>query len=279
MRYSRRAKLVSALNFLRFHLICFKDEFEMSYIIAFVSFGLRGSAYRFNCFRDDVHAGDEVLVRLGNGTYRPGTVERTEFLDWRCEGAVVCKLSEAVKGDSGYSPGPGANPHRGLTSNHAMIHHLEQHGWISFGHGKNFKALCGFHNGSERAHIWFTNRSIRLEILDEPDPLPAPGSFVGAKPNAARQVMHHFSQTTFNLYEGVARFAEAFQKDSGDYQRFFKAVGSKSRQPPELARERRLMNKERDEMSDLYDAMGGDGGSVYLSDGLYLGPGGKLRDW
>lgn len=250
----------------------------MSYIIAFVSLSLRGAAYRFNCFRDDVQAGEEVLVRLSNGAYRPGIVVSTEYLDWKCEGAVVCKMSEAVKGAGGFVPGPSANPHRGLTSNAAMIQHLLQSGWVSLGHGKNIKALCGFHNGSERAHIWFTNRSVRFEILDEPDPLPAPGSFVRPKPESSRQVMHHFSKTTFNLYEGVARFAESFQKDDGGYDRFFKSVGSKSRQPPEMERDRRTQMRERDEMTDLYEAMGGDGGSVYLSDGLYLGPGGKLRD-
>jgi hypothetical protein len=250
----------------------------MSYIVAFVRLSLRGEAYRFNCFRDDVGAEDEVLVRLGNGTYRPGTVEKIQYLDWKCDGAVVCKMTEAVKKGSGFIPGQGVSPFRGLTNNRAMIQHLRSRGWVSLGHGANFKALCGYYNGRDTAHIWFTNRSIRLEILDCAEPVPPEGTFAAATPRSNRQVMHRFSRTTFNLYEGIARFAATFEANTCDYDRFFKPVGSRSRQPVDVERARGLVRQERDEMADLYKAMGGDGGSLYLSDGLYLGPGGNWRD-
>lgn len=247
----------------------------MSYIVAFVCLSMRGAAYRFNCFRDDVGAGDEVLVRLVNGAYRPGTVEKIEYLDWDCGGAVVCKMAEAIKKDNDFVPGPSASPFRGLTNNRAMLQFLLSRGWVSLGHGKNVKAVCGYHNGTAKAHIWFTNRSVRLEIPHSPEALPSKGTFTAVTPHASKLVMHRFSRTTFNLYEGIARFAAAFEANTGDYDRFFKPVGSKTRQPIEME----PVRQERDEMADLYKAMGGDGGSVYLSDGIYLGPGGSLRDW
>ena len=95
---------------------------------------------------------------------------------------------------------------------------------------------------------------------------------------------HYFAHTTFNLYEGILRFAVSFMSDEGNYDRFFKSVGSSDRRTEELRQEaerRKRMKAERepDALSDYYDEMSdGSGDNVYLGDGMWVGAGGSLHD-
>lgn len=97
-------------------------------------------------------------------------------------------------------------------------------------------------------------------------------------PEARDDHAAYISQTPFNLFEGITRFVEAFMVASGDYDRFFVPVGSPTRQTPEL-KSRNLSQRSTDSFdSDLYDALGGDGGQIYLGDGLSIGSDGSWHD-
>ncbi len=72
--------------------------------------------------------------------------------------------------------------------------------------------------------------------------------------------------------------------DEGNYDRFFKSVGSMDRRTEELrqkaeSQKRSKIERESDPLSDYYDDMSDECGSnVYLGDGLWVGEGGRLYD-
>jgi hypothetical protein len=99
-------------------------------------------------------------------------------------------------------------------------------------------------------------------------------------------VVHHsLAHTTFNLFEGVLRFARSFISDGGDYDRYFKPVGSSDRRTEKLkeaaaARRKARVEREANGPSDYYEMVSdGSGAAVYGGDGMWIGPGGSLHDW
>jgi hypothetical protein len=209
----------------------------MSYIVAFVKFMGSSVDYPVECFRTDITVGEPVLVRLGDGRLKHAVVARLRYLNWNCEGRIECKEEEAIETFEGLAPPPGAGAPHGLASWAAMADFLEMRGWAKLKPAsKSFRAILSASNSHETANILLRMNGVDLQILlgASENPSYRNGLFHMCW-SEGRIVRHFLSQTTFNLYEGIARFAEEFQMESGDYDRFFVSVGSSSRQTQELS--------------------------------------------
>jgi len=260
----------------------------MSYIVAYVKFPSSKIDYNVNCFRTDIVIGNKVLVRLRNGRLRPGTVTRIVYHDWDCGGQIECTRAEAVATPTGMVPPPGSTRVVGLVNNETMAHHLRTVGWRPLKPSSlTYRVIYFFMNGRDRANIWLRRRGVDLQVIDGYTDLPKPYGFPDVGINDGRTVRHALAQTTFNLYEGVARFAEAFAADTRNYDHFFKQVGSRKRQtveqmerfPKSFEREEQDFDREEQDFeSMLYEALGGSGGLAFVGDGLYLGADGSWHD-
>lgn len=234
--------------------------------------------YPTNCFRVDIKTEDTVLVRRRDGVIRPATVTRVEYLDWDCGAALLCKTSEAERTSEGLKPPLGSPNVLGLTTLEAFRNHLVQRGWIPLKTTNNVHRVVLTHSNQEEiANIYLRRRGIDLQIIPEIyTSAPKPFSYNKYSISDGIIVRHFLAKTTFNLYEGVARFAESFEKSEGGYERFFNPVGSRDRRTADLPSSCRDADDGFDAM--LYDALGGDGGSVYIGDGLYMGADGGWHE-
>ena len=237
-----------------------------------------GTDYPFNYLRSDILPGDGVLVKRDDGQVRQGVVSRITYLDWDCSGFVACKTSEAEMGPHGLVIPPGYPIVKGLVDIRTMADHLRAQGWTPLKTSNIWKIAYALQSGADRANILLRRRGVDLQILPGwTHPLPPSMGAIDTSPSQGRIVRHFLSQTTFNLYEGVARFAEAFENGAGDYDRFFRPVGSRKRRTPELM-DRIGQDRSGSFDRDLYEALGGDGGPVYLGDGLSIGASGSWHD-
>ncbi|UWR10926.1 hypothetical protein [Sulfitobacter mediterraneus] len=132
-------------------------------------------------------------------------------------------------------------------------------------------------NRKEIANIYLRRRGIDLQILPEVwvEP-PRANTFLDCTLSEGRVVRHFLSQTSFNLFEGILRFAKAFENDEDNYGRFFNSVGSRDRKTADIIGSCEEADDGFDAM--LYEALGGDGGSVYIGDGLFMGADGSWHD-
>lgn len=250
----------------------------MSYLVAYVKFPGAKKDYPTNCFRVDIRTGDTVLVRRRDGVLRPATVTRVEYLDWDCGAALLCKTSEAEQTSEGLKPPFGSPNVLGLTTLEALRNHLAHRGWVPLKTISNVHRVVLTHsNQEETANIYLRRRGVDLQIIPEIyASAPKPFSYSRHSISDGRIVRHFLAKTRFNLYEGIARFAESFENCARDYERFFKPVGSRDRRTADLPSSCRDADAGFDAM--LYDALGGDGGSVYIGDGLYMGADGSWND-
>ena len=259
----------------------------MSYIIAFVQFSTPGDIYPVESLRTDIDVGDAVLVQLPNRRLKPATVVQVRYLNWKCAGLIRGKVSEAVHGEDGCWKLCNAPTVVGLATNDVFVAELRRLKWVQLKHGHIHVAALTNSNQTASANILIRRNGIDLQIL------PArrstmPRHFVLAQESITegRVVRHHFAHTTFNLYEGILRFAISFMSDEENYDRFFESVGSRDRrtreQKQEAEKKRRLSLAERepDGLSDYYNLVSdGSGDAVYGGDGMWIGAGGSLHDW
>lgn len=75
-----------------------------------------------------------------------------------------------------------------------------------------------------------------------------------------------------NILERTARFAAAFLRNEDNLEAMVQPVRTGKALPKPPPRMRR-------QEDDLYSALGGSGEPVYLSDGVWLTPGGGAHDW
>lgn len=190
----------------------------MSYLVAYVKFVGAKKDYPTNCLRVNIKAVDTVLVRRRDGVLRPATVTRVEYLDWDCGAVILCKASEAER------KAPFGAPNvLGLTTLEALQNHLAQRGWISLKTTNNIRQLVLTRSNQEEiANIYLRRRGVDLQVIPEIyDSAPKPFSYSEHSISEGRMVRHFLAKTSFNLYEGVARFAESFENCERNYERFF----------------------------------------------------------
>lgn len=241
----------------------------MSYIIAFVRFNESELDYPVECYRTDIKPGEEVVIRLANSVLKPATVIRIAYLNWDCKGRIECKRSEAKskKLSPEYRPDI-AEITLGLTTIDSMMLQLRKTGWTPLKPvSKQFRIAATHANNTDTANIFFRKNGVDLQILPgRPHAAPVNFSRINVSLSEGRVVRHFLSQTTFNLYEGINRFAASFLANEDNYDRFFKSVGSSDRAKQEVK------NRVEDRMT-LREALAGceDGsGRIYLSDGIYI---------
>jgi hypothetical protein len=261
----------------------------MSYIVAFVQFSTRGDVYPVECFRTDISVGDAVLVQIPERRLASATVVQVRNLSWKCVGQIRGKISEAVQDQDGYWSLGACPTVVGQATNEVFIAELKRRGWIPLKLGNVHMAALTNSNGTGSANILVRRNGIDLQILPaRRESVPRPFSLSQESVSEGRFVRHYFSHTTFNLYEGILRFASSFMADEGNYDRFFKSVGSSDRRTEEQKHEtenrRRLRTEssdgEADGMAEYYDMMSdGSGGPIYAGDGIWVGPGGSMHDW
>lgn len=258
----------------------------MSYIIAFVQFSTLGNIYPVECFRTDLAVGDSVLVQLPKRRLTPAKIVQICYLSWKCAGQIKGKLSESVRGEDGYWLLRNSPAIVGVATNEVFITELKQRGWIPLKRSHIHMAALTNSNKTASANILVRRNGIDLQILpSRRNSTPRPFGLIQESFSEGRTVRHHFSHTTFNLYEGILRFADSFMSDEDNYDRFFQSVGRSDRrtekQKQESENRRRLRSeREPDAMGDYYDMVSdGSGEPVYFGDGIWVGAGGSMHDW
>ncbi|MDP2228287.1 MAG: hypothetical protein Q8J78_12510 [Moraxellaceae bacterium] len=244
----------------------------MSYIIAFVRFPESGMDYPVACYRTDVRPSESVLVRLSNSRLKVATVESISYLNWDCKSRIECKSSEAIEDEYGILI-PSIPITVGLATMEAIVSHLSRLGWIPLKpYSKQYKIALTNSNKTQTANIFFRKNGVDLQILPERDAsIPRSFSRISVSLSEGRTVRHFLSQTKFNLYEGIDRFAKCFLSNEEDYDRFFKSVGSSDR-AANVVKNRIFCANPEEEMG-LRSALSGcedSEGRIYLCDGVYI---------
>lgn len=256
----------------------------MSFIIAFVKYSESGKEYPLDCLRDDLVPGEEVLTRRTDGKLAKGTVVRTEFLNWRCNARIECKVSEARFNSDGAPIPPSNAPFvLGLTTNEALVAKLKSRGWSPQKRGNIHRHVLAFTNESQTAFILVRSNGVDLQLLESKldEPL-RPYAIQQFSVTQGQFVRHHFSHCGFNLYEGILRFAQDFEQNTRNYDRYFVSVGASDKRTEKLKEEanQRKAARNRSEDDDIYYASSsGDGGPAYIGDGMWLTAGGSWHDW
>lgn len=261
----------------------------MSYIIAFVTFSKVGTEYPVECFRTDVVPEDEVYIRRSDGQLRLAVVAAVKFLNWDCQARIVCKSSEAsFMPDGSFRLNPGVPEKLGLLTKESLISILRDRGWTPLKHSTmTYRMVLMGTNDFDTARIWVRRNGVDLQLLPSVvEPLPRPFSALSGQVGVGRFVRHHLAHSEVNLFEFVLLFAEAFEQERGDYDRFFVEVGQRDKRTDELREESARRNETRrlqgskdagGSMEDVYDAASsGDGSDAYLSDGVWITAGGRV---
>ncbi|WP_263565211.1 hypothetical protein [Paucibacter sp. DJ1R-11] len=203
----------------------------MSYLVAFVKFSQQQDEFPAGCYRTDIAPGDSVIVRFPSGRFATAEVASIQYLNWNCGAEILCKLAEAKIIGSQVQLNPGASRTVGLVRIKDLEDALRTRGWLRFFSNVHvYKGVLAFNNASQTARIWIRTNGVDLQVLPHRQPLPRAFS---REPNElikeGRLVRHFLSHTSFNLLEGIVRFAESFESDQGSYDRFFIPQGRRDR--------------------------------------------------
>lgn len=260
----------------------------MSFIVAFIKYSELGTEYPLDCLRDDLVLGEAVLTRRSDGKLAIGKVVRTEFLNWQCSARIECKISEArINSDGKHIPPSNAPLVVGLTTNDALVSKLRGRGWVPQKRGNVHRYVLAFTNDVRTAFILVRSNGIDLQLLESKleEPL-RPYAIQQISISQGKFTRHYFSQCGFNLYEGILRFAEAFEQGTGKYDRYFVSVGEPDKRTEEMKKQDKKrkeqakhLTAERDDDADIYDACSpGDGSDAYMGDGMWLSSSGDWAD-
>ncbi len=206
----------------------------MSYIVAFVRLPGTSKEYPVRCFRTDIKPEDAVIVELFGDRFEIGKVSTVKYLDWDCEARVVCKVGEGEITSRGVQFAPGTPSSVGIVSGEMLIARLRERGWTPY-HSlvTTYRMVLAFNNEIQTARILVRRHGVDFQLLPDLQALPPALSQASVARAEGRFVQHFLAHTTFNLYEGVIRFAEAFERNQGNYDRFFVSVGERDRRTVE----------------------------------------------
>lgn len=257
----------------------------MSYIIAFVKFTDLGAAYPVECLRTDIAVGDDVLIQLPKRPLTRAVVTELAYLNWNCSGRIRSKVVEASRESDGVWHVNSAPSTVGLATAEALAIELKSLGWINLKPKQIYRVALSYSNSTQSANILLRKNGVDFQILTRrEDSNLRPYKQAQESFHDGLTVMHYLAHTNFNLYEGALRFARSFMNNEGTYDRYFKSVGESDKRTARLkleseARKRNLEYERSQGLGDYYDMMSdGSGEGVYLSDGMWLGPGGRLYD-
>jgi len=259
----------------------------MSYVVAFVKFTPNSKEFPVNCLRADLVRGDDVIVRRADGSLRYAIVTQLQYLNWHCMACIECKKAEAsIDGEGAILLPKGAPLKFGMLDPESFSRALKSRGWLPVKKTqKMYIEILALANNNAVAFIYLRKNGIDLQILPKVSNEPIRAYSLSQRSlSEGKVVRHSLSQTTFNLYEGIIRFADSFARNDSDLDRYFVPQGSKDRRTEELRRkseaEKRAKKNARSEMQDIYDACSdGSGGPAYLGDGMWITSDGDTHDW
>lgn len=248
----------------------------MSYIVAYVSLPKSKINYPVECYRTDIKVGDAVVVRVNSrgGKLISARVVSVEYLNWNCKNRIECLESEAQFESEGITLPIKCPTKKGVSTPYDVFCHLYQTGWIPRKpKNKSFNIAYTRNNASHSANIFFRNNGVDIQVFPiEGDQDQRPNSLIGFFPTKQKTVRNFLSHNKVNALEQVIRFADSFGDNVHDYASYMSWYGS-GKQDPRMP-SRRSDNPDR----TLYNLLGGDGGNVYLGDGLSLSSSGKWVD-
>lgn len=254
----------------------------MSYIIAFVSFSESGKEFPVQCFRTDLRVGDAVVVRRTDGKLKIAIISQLQYLNWDCNGRIECRREEASIDEAGNIGLPkGAPLHIGISTQDTLVKSLKASGWIPIKSSqKMYRAVVACVNESHVSYIFTRKNGIDIQVIPKVSESPVkPYSYYDGSLSDGRVVRHSLAHTTFNLLEGVLRFANSFQNNEEDLDRYFVPQGSTDKRTAELKQKVKERKASRNEILDIYDACSdGSGGSAYMGDGVWIDVCGSLQD-
>jgi hypothetical protein len=205
----------------------------MSYIVAFVRLPGTSKEYPVRCFRTDIKPEDAVIVELFGDRFEIGRVSAVKYLDWDCKARLVCKVGEGEITSRGVQFAPGTPRSVGIVSGEMLIARLRERGWTPYHSLVTYRMVLAFNNEFQTARILVRRHGVDFQVLSDLQALPPALSKASIATTEGRFVRHYLAHTTFNLYEGAIRFAEAFERNEGNYDRFFVSVGESDRRTVE----------------------------------------------
>lgn len=243
---------------------------KMSYIVAFVRLPGTSKEYPVRCFRTDIKPEDAVIVELFGDRFEIGRVSTVKYLDWDCKARVVCKVGEGEITSRGVQFAPGTPRSVGIVSGEMLIARLRERGWTPY-HSlvTTYRMVLAFNNEIQTARILVRRHGVDFQVLPDLQALPPALSQASVATDEGRFVQHFLAHTTFNLYEGAIRFAEAFERNEGNYDRFFVSVGERDRRTVEQKAAAARAKRARREDSGFYWRGSGDDGMEKGMDAWY----------
>lgn len=230
----------------------------MSYIVAFVRLSNISNEYPVGCLRTDIKPDDAVIVELIGGRFKLGRVSTVKYLDWDCKARLVCKVGEGEITSRGVQLAPGTPRSVGIASGETLIARLRERGWTPYRSLVTYRMVLAFNNEVQTARILVRRHGIDFQVLPDLQALPVAFSKASVAKGEGRFVQHFLAHTTFNLYEGAIRFAEAFERNEGNYDRFFVSVGERDRRTAEQKSAVREFSEDSREGSSFYWRGSGD---------------------
>lgn len=230
----------------------------MSYIVAFVRLPGTSTEYPISCFRTDIKPEDAVIVELFGDRYEIGRVSAVKYLDWDCKARLVCKVDEGEITSRGVQFAPGTPRSVGIVSGEMLIARLRERGWTPYHSLVTYRMVLAFNNETQTARILVRKHGVDFQVLPDLQTLPPALSKASVARNGSRFVQHFLAHTTFNLYEGAIRFAEAFERNEGNYDRFFVSVGESDRRTVEQKAAARAKRARREESGFYWRGCGDD---------------------
>ncbi len=202
-----------------------------------------------------------------------------EYLNWNCKNYVACLVSETSSSPDGMVLPPRSSAHKGICRDTDVYNYLiskrwRQHRTVS----RMFRAGFSYKNQTQFSNIFFRSNGIDIQIVnDKINGAIQPDGKLGLRLflDNSEIVRHALSHSEVNLYEMVIEFAEKFQQNHRDYTKYMIPQGKSDKRTNDL---RLNSSRSRYPGDSLYEILGGDGGNVYLGDGLYLTPGGNWSD-
>lgn len=247
----------------------------MSYIIAHVAFDNSGKNYPVNCLRADLNIGDNVVVKMKNGSLKWGRIDDINFLNWDCSNTIECLASEAKFTKDGIvlPLGPSRSI-KGLARPYDLAVELYKIGWTPRrAANKIYRSAYSAINRTSTALIMMRKNGIDVQIIDGlPGAKMKPNSVLSTSQADGPFIRQTFHGSLNNILERTASFAHAFLRNAENLEAMVepeKATKTLPKPPP------RMRNSE----DDLYSALGGEGEPIYLCDGVWLTSGGRAHDW
>ncbi len=247
----------------------------MSYIIAHVAFDNTGTTYPVNCLRTDLKIGDEVVVKLNNRPLKWARISDINFLNWNCQNTIECLASEARFTQEGIILPPGQSRSvEGMARPYDLAVYLYRIGWIPRRPAsKMYKMAYSAINKRQTSLILMRKNGIDVQIIEGlPVEEMKPNSVLSTSQGDGPFIRQTFHGSRDNILERTAKFGQSFLQNSENLEAMVEPIQTTKALPKPPPRVR-------DREDDLYSALGGDGGPIYLSDGVWLTSDGGAHDW